>query len=90
MALSNPCFEVWLWLHFKEMSESQSETCQEFKAEIHQNYTGGYRVETFTQPEFYESASKRAKILDTASGFMPELKTSKVYLLLEELFDILK
>ena len=90
IALSNPCFEVWLWLHIKEMAESQSITCQDFKAEINKNFAGGYKVEVFTKPEFYKSALAKAKALDTASGFMPDLKTSKVYLLLEELFEILK
>lgn len=90
MALSNPCFEIWLWLHLKDMTESTSETCQELKSEIHQNCESGYNVEIFTKPEFYESARFRAKDIDIALGFMPELKTTKVYLLFDELFEILK
>jgi RloB-like protein len=87
MALSNPCFEVWLWLHIAEISNATSETCQELKAEIHQKYH--YNVEVFTQPSFYEPAIERARLIDTSDGFMPDFKTSKVYLLLEELFETL-
>lgn len=89
MALSNPCFEVWLWLHLKGIEDAKADTCQEFKSEIHQNYEGGYKVEIFTKPELYEIARVRAKTIDTASGFMPEPKSTKVYLLFDDLFDIL-
>ena len=89
MALSNPCFEVWLWLHFRDIVESKAVTCKEFKAEIHQEYEGGYKVDIFTKPEFYELAQQRAKKIDTESGFMPNPKTTKVYLLLNDLFEIL-
>jgi RloB-like protein len=89
LALSNPCFEVWLWLHIKSIEESTSDNCQKLKTEIHQNFEGGYKVEHFTKPDFYMAAISRAKTLDSNTGFMPEFKTTKVYQLLEELLDIL-
>ncbi len=33
LAISNPCFEVWLCLHFSDL-ESQDKSCQDFKTRL--------------------------------------------------------
>ena len=86
LALSNPCFEVWLWLHFAEMSASKSATCKQLKLEISQTFQ--YNPNVFTQSAYYLAACDKAKQTESA-GFMPDFKTTKVHLLLGELLEML-
>ena len=86
LALSNPCFEVWLWLHFAEISTSNSTTCKELKFEISQTFQ--YNPNVFTQSAYYLAACERAKLTES-TGFVPDFKTTKVHLLINELLEML-
>jgi hypothetical protein len=85
-AISNPCFEVWLFMHYADISKATAENCGEFKAELPKIVEGGYRKEEAIQN--LEIAITRAKLADSnPTHFMPNLKSTKVYQLIEALLE---
>jgi RloB-like protein len=86
-ALSNPCFEVWLFMHVKDIDESTSNTCQNFKHELGQIATGGYQAESFVL--LVGDAIRRAKLIpDDRNSPIPAFKVSRVYLPAEEILEM--
>ena len=84
VALSNPCFEVWLHLHLQDVSQTPTKTCQQMKGELHELITSGYKVEVFTP--LVDQAVERASIADNnQEHFYPAVMTTKVYLLINEM-----
>ena len=79
IAISNPCFEVWLYLHKKaNFDASNATTCQEFKQEISTLDYGGYHALKFIR--FIKDAIHNAALLDRNQDyFLPAEKTTKVY-----------
>lgn len=47
VALSNPCFEVWLYQHQADLPVSATKSCKELKTALHNLLPGGYKVEVF-------------------------------------------
>lgn len=85
IAISNPCFEVWLYFHKSSIIEnSLSETCEQFKYEISTFEKGGYHPCKFIT--HLQDAIDNAKKADKDPlHFNPFHKTTKVYLLAEAL-----
>ena len=85
VALSKPCFELWLLLHHEEESAVGSmSNCAEIEAALRQS-VGQYN-KTKLAPEHYplqsvSDACKRAQRLDgaVAGGNIPSQNTSRVY-----------
>ena len=79
IAISNPCFEVWLYFHKKmNINDSTSINCEQFKLEISTFEKGGYHPYKFL-PHF-QDAIENAKAVDvTPTHFMPNPKQTKVY-----------
>lgn len=85
-AISNPCFEVWLFMHYEDISKATAKSCGEFKAELPQIVKGGYNKELAIQN--LEKAIARAKLADSnPEHFMPNPKSTKVYQLVEALLE---
>jgi len=83
LAISNPCFEIWLWMHFDGAEKVSSTKPKDLKQELHEkttslNFGGDYTP-------LIDSAVQRAKVADKSSNYFPNEKSSKVYLLIEEL-----
>lgn len=88
IALSNPCFEVWLYFHKKsDISLSVSTTCNEFKNEISKFDSGGYNAIRWIKNLF--TAIENARNADSDPGhFIPNLRETKVYQLCETLINL--
>jgi len=81
LAISNPCFELWLFLHHADWTES-SATSKEIESALRKTL-GGYS-KTRLNPEDYEGrvdiAIKRAEGLDTQpTGRWPENPGTHIY-----------
>lgn len=89
IALSNPCFEVWLYLHKKaDISISESKTCQDFKYEISTFEKGGYHPYKFLS--YLEEAVLNARIADSDKNhYFPKHKETKVYRLANAVLNII-
>lgn len=85
-AISNPCFEVWLFMHYADISKSTAENCGEFKVELPEIVKGGYNKKSAI--ENLEKAIARAMAVDSNQDhFMPNPKSTKVYQLVEALLE---
>lgn len=79
-AISNPCFEIWLLMHYTETIpefEQAHTSSKEVKKYLHQITTTGYNVEEAMK--LIDNAVATAKALD------PTPNTTKVYQLIEAL-----
>lgn len=85
IAISNPCFEVWLYFHKKQnIAASASQTCNEFKSEISEFADGGYHELKFIGD--LRSAIENARRADPQPAyFLPDIKVSKIYRLAENI-----
>lgn len=91
LAISNPCFEVWLTLHFEELN-TQDRTCDNFKARL-RTILGSYNgsnLDISAYKQNIENAVNRAKNLHQISrqDWPPTLGTH-VYRLVEILLESL-
>lgn len=88
MAISNPCFEVWLYYHFKEEIPIKLSKPKEFKTAISKLNHGGYNPIVFAKE--IRVAQKNAKKKDTHKGQnYPDIHQTKVYKLAQELLVLL-
>lgn len=88
IVLSNPCFEIWLFMHIDDISNSTSATCKDLKQELHDKIEGGYKVEVFV--EKIDDAIKRAKATDSdIKSFLPKPMETKLYQLAEAIQEFL-
>lgn len=88
IAISNPCFEVWLFLHKLEITSVKGNSCKEYKKELPKQIQGGYNLPDFIIDLHY--AVSRAKANDTNPDyFMPDKPGTKVYQLIEAIFEAL-
>ncbi|WP_392470942.1 RloB family protein [Sphingobacterium cellulitidis] len=69
IVISNPCFEVWLYLH-KRKNLSSSNTCSEFKTELASFDKVGYNPYTYI-PDII-NAIKNSKTLNKDEYFLNE------------------
>lgn len=79
IAISNPCFEVWLYFHKKaEFPDLDPITSRVCKNELSKLDNGGYHPLKFIP--YFKDAIKNAKAADAANDhYMPEVKRTKVY-----------
>jgi hypothetical protein len=79
IALSNPCFEIWLYFHKKaDISKSKSITSKDFKFEISTLDNGGYHPLKYLPS--LPDAVENARIADSdKKHFLPKPKETKLY-----------
>lgn len=88
-AISNPCFEVWLYNHFAAAHLTGFDTCSQLKQAIHRQISGGYKAEVFTKD--IDQACETSKTADTdTKHFLPAPLHTKVYQLYEAIKPFLK
>lgn len=88
IVLSNPCFEVWLYLHKKsDINGSGSKSCNDLKYEISKLEKGGYHPCKFL-PFVMDAIINSKKIDADIQHFMPGYKQTKVYRLVESMINI--
>lgn len=89
IVLSNPCFEVWLYLHKnKDFDSSVSHTCKDFKLEVSELDKGGYNPLNYIT--LIKEASNNAKLIDTdLNSDFPEKNNSKLYKLIDSVFEFI-
>jgi RloB-like protein len=90
LAISKPCFEVWLCLHFGDL-DPEDKTCKHFKARLRKilgSYNGS-NLDLFQYEPHLAAAVERAKVLhpDLQQNWPPTLGTH-VYRLVEILLQL--
>ncbi|OYZ18938.1 MAG: hypothetical protein B7Y39_12965 [Bdellovibrio sp. 28-41-41] len=91
LAASNPCFEIWIALHFFEAANVEK-TSKDIQQQL-QNHLGGYNK--IIKPHWFSiknitEAYEKAKILDAGSkDRWPQSSGTRVYRIIEELKESL-
>ncbi|MDM1346734.1 RloB family protein [Myroides marinus] len=84
VVFSDPCFEVWLYLHQKQnFIGIENVSCSDLKEKVGALYKGGYCSLLFIQD--VEQACKNAKAIDNSDSTRPNKNETKVYQLVEAL-----
>jgi hypothetical protein len=87
IALSNPCFEIWLIQHLADLPETDK-SCQDLKRELAQLSPGGYRAVVFL--EKIADAIQRASARDNNPDYdLPTKMVTKVYKLAQAIATFL-
>lgn len=89
VAISNPCFEVWLNDHFENANapSNDQEKCSKWKSHLHNSY-GGF---DHTQHQTYlERAIENAKSKYSENGYIPDVGRTQVFRLGMRLFELTK
>ncbi|RMF20819.1 MAG: RloB domain-containing protein [Bacteroidetes bacterium] len=84
LALSNPCFELWLLLHKENLPKSPPRKCNDLKRRLH-------TLKTTNEKLCREVRQAIANARDRDSnpdGWMPGEMETKVYLLAQELINL--
>jgi hypothetical protein len=84
--ISNPCFEVWLYFHKKEIKMTEISSCSEFKNKISSFTSGGYHPYKFVP--YFREAIANAKKCDSdphPNCLIPEPNETKMHQLGEAL-----
>lgn len=91
LSVSNPCFEVWLALHFFECHEIKASS-KDLNEQL-KSHLGGYNKSinpAWITRERVIAACKNAKIMDTKpTDRWPQTTGSRVYLIMDELIKTL-
>lgn len=90
VAQSNPCFEVWLYFHFKKgiPTHMKSSNCKSWKAFIPTIISGGFNNNF--HPVLIETAHINAKESYEEIGYFPSVGSTQVWLLAERLIPLVK
>lgn len=89
IAISNPCFEVWLYYHIDDPRRSNCQTPADFKRILPEISVGGYNVEKFAP--LIEGAAQNARNSDPSPNhYYPEFAISKVYRLADAMLQFLR
>ena len=86
MALSNPCFEIWLYQHFKDLP-GETHPCQEWKRQVRRVQPG--RPDQPIYARNLDDALRRAEEKDTQPNeTLAPVNVTKVYQLIRELLQV--
>jgi len=88
IAISSPCFEVWLYFHKRKHKPDREKfpTCNSLKNEIASFSSGGYHPLKYI-PDFVEAVENSKNNDSNKDFFLPNPHESKVYLLGEVLME---
>lgn len=89
-ALSNPCFEVWLYLHVKPLAEPVDTSCQDLKTILGALELGGkkhYHLETYLK-HATSALDRGDQQPDDLKSPIPHPLTTRVHLLVRQLINL--
>jgi hypothetical protein len=88
VAVSNPCFEVWLHFHSGPLDLKGRLSCQMLKRRLPNSRVGAYETERYGS--VIEEAALNARNSDpTPDSFFPDYLQSKIYKLAESMLAVL-
>ena len=88
LAISNPCFEVWILFHILEALPYSVEKCNALKKEVHRKFPNGFHPDDVC-PLIGQASFSARNADNNPAGFFPGAMKTKVYLLAEELLALM-
>lgn len=90
VAVSNPCFEIWLIFHDQLPKDNSKRACQNYFKKNIAHGNKGIRSNWLTLDKVMD-AVKRSKIRDTGDqGIIPNGPTSRIYRLIESIEEFIE
>jgi hypothetical protein len=88
IAISNPCFEVWLYYHFSDIQPDVSlkEKCSNWKNVVNRIVKGGFNSDH--HPTFIEDAIRNSRINYKEEGYLPNVGSTQMHRIAERIFGI--
>lgn len=85
VAISNPCFELWLLLHFEDVEPTDQRTCRQIAGRVSE-LAAGYSKKLLPLNEtMVKDAVKRAQSLDTSESLIPLTPSTGVHRIISAL-----
>ena len=88
VAISNPCFELWLLLHYKNVEATAGLTCKQIEKELSE-IAGGYTKKScgrlLLTGTMVNEAVTRARSLDVPESMIPDTLVTRVYQIISAL-----
>jgi len=90
LALSNPCFEVWLLYHFftSKITFENSDISKNWKQYLNDSVPGGF--DSRKHPIYISTASKNAETNYSSSDNQPDIGTTNVFELANSIIPLVK
>ncbi len=90
IAISNPCFEVWLYYHFtnKKFVDKEAKHCKNWKQIVSKLVDGGFNSNH--HPTLIEDAILNSKKNYSEEGYIPDIGATQVHIISEKIFEITK
>lgn len=87
IAISNPCFEVWLYYHFKSIkpTNTNANSCSYWKSANHQIESGGF--DSSRHPGLLNVANKNSQANFSETGYIPDIGSTQLHLLGNKIFS---
>jgi hypothetical protein len=91
LAISNPCFETWLSLHFEDL-HPEAKTCRDFESRL-RNILGSYNKcnldISLYQPKIQDAIDRARNLDSNPNEYWPSALGSHVYKLVESILQSL-
>ena len=89
-ALSNPCFEVWLYYHFKDTKPQLKNIseCTDWKRHLPEVISGGF--DSNKHPREIQTAIVNAKNIFSEKGYLPDVGCTQVFRLAEKIYNLIR
>jgi len=88
LAISNPCFEVWLLYHLVEILTDNDESCGDLKTLLHEKSKGGFEINRFAA--LITKAANNAEATDTSPNQQyPDRMQTKLYRLANQMIQLI-
>lgn len=88
LAVSNPCFEVWLHFHSGSLNANERVSCSQLKKELPKSKMGAFNTNKYAV--MIKQAATNARRSDpNPDSFFPDRMQSKVYKLAESMLELL-
>lgn len=89
LAISNPCFEVWLYFHFEKGLPiiDDIDQCKTWKPLLHSVIEGGF--DSAYHPTLLDTANQNAKANYESEGYFPKVGSTQIYQLGEKISSLL-
>lgn len=88
IAISNPCFEVWLYYHFKrDFPTNDLNTCSDWKSLIPKIHSGGFDCNT--HPSLIAIAIDNSRNNYSETGYIPNVGCTQIFRLAEKIYPLI-
>lgn len=90
VAISNPCFEVWLYFHFEKtgLEANHLNRCKTWKVEVDKLGNSGF--DSAYHPALLATAIQNAKANYSEGGYFPSVGSTQIYRLGEKIYQLVE